>query len=89
MCAWMQVAYEAITSDAWYEMTVDAWGPRATEDVMVHLRALWDIVRMRSADPVLVEEIASKVPDLERMLGHKPILLGDWLGPYLKSSSAA
>ena len=86
--AWPQVAYEAITPDAWHDMTVRLLGARANEDVLVHLRALWGIVRMRSAQPALVQEIARAVPDLERVLGHPPQLLGAWLGPYLKAFAA-
>ena len=54
----------------------------------MHLRALRGIVRMRSAQPALVQEIARAVPDLERVLGHPPQLLGAWLGPYLKAFAA-
>ena len=85
VCASPQVTYEATTPDAWRDMTVRLWGAHTTDDALVHLRALWGIVRLRSADPALVQEIAHAVPDLERVLGHEPLLLGAWLGPYLKS----
>ena len=88
MCACAQVAYEATTPDEWHAMTVRLWGAATNDDALVHLRALWGIVRMRSADPALVQEIARAVPDLERVLGHPPQLLGAWLGPYLKAFAA-
>ena len=76
------------TPDAWHDMTVRLWGAATNDDALVHLRALWEIVRMRSANPALVEEIARAVPNLARVLGAEPQLLGAWLGPYLRSFTA-
>lgn len=85
MHACAQVAYEATNPDAWRDMTVKLWGANTGDDVLVHLAKLWGIVRIRSAQPALVQEIARAVPDLERVLGHAPQLLGAWLGPFLKA----
>ena len=85
-----QVVYEATSADAWHDTTLQLWGPaRANLDALEHLRALWGIVRLRSADPALVQEMQAAVPTLERILGHKPELLSDWLGPFLKSYTNA
>jgi hypothetical protein len=83
-----QVAVEATTPDEWRAMTLRLWGEATNEDALTHLRALWEIVRMRSADPGLVREIADGVPNLARVLGHPPQTLDAWLGPYLKAFAA-
>ena len=88
MHVWLQIAYEATTPDAWHAMTVRLWGAHTNDDALVHLRALWGIVRMRAADPALVQEIVQAVPNLPRVLGRPPALLGAWLGPYLKGFAA-
>ena len=79
------MAFESITPDAWQDMTVRLWGAQTSNDALVHLRALWGIVRIRSADPALVQEIAAAVPTLGRVLGHEPQPLHAWLGPYLEN----
>jgi hypothetical protein len=85
----LQVVYEATSADAWHDSTLQLWGAGANPDALEHLRALWGIVRLRSAEPALLAQMHAAVPTLERMLGHPPQVLGAWLGPFLKAYMAA
>lgn len=80
----VQVAFQPITPDAWYQELNSSTGGQVNSVALEHLQILWRILRdsnqegHRFVPPPA--ELAAAVPATRAILGQKPVSFSETLG---------
>ena len=87
-CSAVQVAVKTI-DDATWEAQIRQSRPNFNETVVVHLRALWEILRQACRNKALMADLKVAQARLAVILGRKPITFEEDLAKFTKAHAAA
>lgn len=80
----MQVTFQPISAEMWEE-GIARNQPSFNPEVMVHLKALWEIMRESSHNQELMAQLRASQPRLQQIIGKKPQTFEEELPAFLSS----